>query len=145
MALTFHPNPGTILMCNFDTGFQVPEMTKSRPVIVISPKRKRCSSLCTVVAISTQTPDPIDNWHYQIPKASMPNTPFFQANDSWIKGDMIYRVSFARLDLIKMGKDRATGKRIYFQQTLGRGQMKSIYSCVLNALNLEALTQHLGD
>lgn len=41
MALRFHPKPGTILMCDFDTGFQVPEMVKKRPVIVLSPKRKR--------------------------------------------------------------------------------------------------------
>ncbi|MGB0784134.1 MAG: type II toxin-antitoxin system PemK/MazF family toxin [Marinomonas sp.] len=145
MALKFHPNPGTLLICDFDTGFQVPEMTKKRPVIVISPKRKNCSGLCTVVAISTVVPDHIEKWHYHLPMASMPNVPNFQRKDSWVKGDMIYRVSFERLSLIRTKRDTTTGKRDYFTQTLGRKQMKSIYSCVLNALNLEALTPHLDD
>ncbi len=141
MALTFHPNPGTILMCNFETGFQVPEMVKKRPVIVISPKRKNCSGLCTVVAISTQPPETVDDRHYLLPKASMP--PKFQIKDSWVKGDMIYRVGFQRLDLINIGKDRVTGKRLYFKQVLGKEQMKNIYSCTLNSLNLGKLTQYL--
>lgn len=143
MALTFHPKPGTILMCDFSSGFKTPEMVKVRPVVVVSPKRKHCSGLCTVVAISTVTPTTIENWHYQIPKASMPQTQRFQANDSWVKGDMIYRVGFDRLDLIKIGKEPGTGKRLYFKQGLGREQMKSIYSCVLHSLNLGHLPQHL--
>ena len=60
MALTFHPKPGTILMCDFSAGFKAPEMVKVRPVIVVSPKRKHCSGLCTVVAISTVTPTTIE-------------------------------------------------------------------------------------
>lgn len=143
MALTFHPGPGTILMCDFSSGFKAPEMVKTRPVIVISPKRKRCSKLCTVVAISTVPPTRVENWHYLIPKASMPQIQRFQVNDSWLKGDMIYRVSFERLDLIRIGKDRDTGKRLYFKQGLGREQMRSVYSCVLHSLNLSHLPPHL--
>ena len=42
MPLTFHPDPGTLLVCNFDTGFIPPEMVKRRLVVVISPRlRKR--------------------------------------------------------------------------------------------------------
>ena len=143
MALKFHPSPGTILICDFDTGFQIPEMTKKRPVIVISPKRKNCSGLCTVVAISTKAPKTIENWHYHLPMASMPDVPNFQRKDSWVKGDMVYRVSFERLSLIRTKRDPTTGRREYFLQSLGREQMKCIYSCVLNALNLDGLTQHL--
>jgi uncharacterized protein YifN (PemK superfamily) len=143
MALTFHPNPGTILMCDFSSGFKAPEMVKKRPVVVISPKRKRDSGLCTVVAISTVTPAPTESWHHQILRPSMPQTSRFQSNDSWIKGDMIYRVGFDRLELIKIGKDQQTGKRLYFKQVLGREQMKSVYSCVLHALNLGQLPQYL--
>ena len=143
MALKFHPKPGTILMCDFDTGFQVPEMVKNRPVIVLSPKRKRCSGLCTVVAISTREPDEIDNWCYQLPKESIPNLRFYQGKTSWVKGDMVYRVSFNRLNLIKVGKDKNSGNRLYFDQSLEPNQLKHVYSCVLNALNLDKLTQYL--
>jgi mRNA interferase MazF len=143
VAINFHPEPGTILMCDFTSGFKEPEMVKKRPIVVISPNRKRYSGLCTVLAISSVPPEPIENWHYQIPKTSMPQIKMFEAKDSWIKGDMIYRVAFDRLELIKIGKDQSTGKRIYFKQRLGREQMHSIYSCVLHSLNLNHLPQYL--
>lgn len=143
MPLPFHPEPGTILMCDFSSGFKAPEMVKKRPVVVVSPKRKYCAGLCTVVALSTVTPTTIEDWHYQLPAASMPKTPRFQANDSWVKGDMIYRVGFDRLEMIKMGKDPRTGKRQYFKQRLGRGQMQRVYACLLHGLNLGHLEPHL--
>lgn len=143
MALTFHPQPGTILMCDFSSGFKPPEMVKRRPVVVISPKMKRCSGLCTVVALSTVQPSPLENWHYQLPLGSLPQKGQFQAKDSWVKGDMVYRVSFDRLNLIQIGKEPGTGKRQYFKQRLGRGQMQRVYACLLHGLNLGHLEPHL--
>ena len=43
MALNFHPEPGMVLICDFTTGFRVPEIVKRRPVVVISPRRRRAS------------------------------------------------------------------------------------------------------
>ena len=41
-------------MCDFDTGFKAPEMVKKRPVVVISPRRRRSSAqFYTVVPLST--------------------------------------------------------------------------------------------
>jgi mRNA interferase MazF len=31
MPLKFHPEPGTILICDYTTGFIAPEMVKRRP------------------------------------------------------------------------------------------------------------------
>lgn len=143
MALEFHPRPGTILMCDFSSGFEEPEMVKRRPVVVISPKMKRSSGLCTVVALSTVKPEPLENWHYQLPLGSLPRQGQFQAKESWVKGDMVYRVSFRRLDLIQTGKEPGTGKRQYFKQRLGRDQMKCVYACLLHGLNLGHLEPHL--
>lgn len=41
MALTFHPKPGAILVCDYDTGFVPPEMVKKRLCIVITPRLRR--------------------------------------------------------------------------------------------------------
>ena len=41
MPITFHPHPGTVLICDFFTGFQPPEMVKRRHVVVVSPRRRR--------------------------------------------------------------------------------------------------------
>ena len=50
--LKFHPEPGTILICDYSTGFRLPEMVKKRPVVTISPRLKRRDGLITVVPLS---------------------------------------------------------------------------------------------
>ena len=59
MALKFHPKPGTILVCDFRQGFRAPEMIKRRPVVVVSPRLRNRTDLCTVVPLSTIEPRPI--------------------------------------------------------------------------------------
>jgi len=143
VAITYHPKPGLILMCDFSEGFKVPEMIKNRPVIVLTPSIKGRNELVTVVALSTVKPPTVMPYHYMISRNSMPQIGVFQKNDTWLKGDMIYTVGFHRLNLIRLGKHSSDGKRIYFSQRLGRDQMKSVYSCVLHGLNLGYLDEHL--
>lgn len=144
MAITIHPKVGQILMCDFTEGFQPPEMVKQRPVLVLAAGIKGRGNLVTVAALSTTPPAPEMPFHYKLPKASMPQTGYFQTRDTWLKGDMIYTVGFRRLDLIRLGKrDPKTGRRLYFNQRLGREQMKEIYRCVLQGLNLGHLGAHL--
>jgi len=118
-------------------------MVKKRPVIVLSPDLNR-GKLVTVVAASTAVPDPVRPFHYKLPKKSMPMLGNYQKSDTWVKGDMVYTVSFERLNLIALGqRDPNTGKRLYFQRQLGREQMKEIYTCVLQGMGLSTLSQHL--
>ncbi len=145
MAITFHPRPGQILLCDFSHGFQEPEMVKSnRPVVILTSPIVGRANLVTILALSTRTPTKVMPYHYQVPDNSMPQLGRFQGRDTWVKGDMIYTVGFHRLDLIKLGKrNPKAGKRIYFNQRLGREQMKEIYSCALHGLNLGKLSKHL--
>lgn len=144
MPITFHPKPGQILLCDFSKGFIEPEMVKSkRPVIVLTGAIQGRSNLVSIVPLSTNAPEPVQAYHYKIPKNSMPMLVRFQEEDSWVKGDMIYTVSFNRLDLIRLGKRGEDKKRLYFKRRLGRDQMKSIFNCVLNGLNLGHLGPHL--
>jgi uncharacterized protein YifN (PemK superfamily) len=55
MPLTYHPETGTILICDYNLGggFIEPEMVKRRPVVVISPRFRHRDWLCTVVPLST--------------------------------------------------------------------------------------------
>jgi uncharacterized protein YifN (PemK superfamily) len=66
MPIKEHPPLGTILICDFDAGFKVPEMVKRRPVVVISPKIESRFGLCTVVALSATEPDPVESYHCTI-------------------------------------------------------------------------------
>jgi len=137
MAITFHPHPGQILLCDFSQGFKVPEMVKShRPVVVLTSPVVGRAELVTILALSTKKPDRIMPFHYKIPRNSMPQMGRFQENDTWVKGDMIYTAGFHRLDLIRLGKrDKNTGKRLYFKQKIGRKQMSEIYKCMLHPKN----------
>ena len=144
MAITFHPKPGQLLLCDFSTGFKEPEMVKAkRPVIVLSGDFKGRTKLVTVVPLSTKEPDTVEDYHYCIPKKSMLMLDRFQCQNSWVKGDMLYTLGFHRLDLIRLGTKDPNGKRRYYTRKLGKEQMKLVYACVLSGLNLKNLANHL--
>jgi uncharacterized protein YifN (PemK superfamily) len=140
MPLQFHPPLGTVVICDF-SGFKVPEMVKRRPVVIISPQMKSRHGLCTVVALSTDAPAPVMPYHCQIDLVpELP--PPWGSNGIWVKGDMVAAVGFHRLELVRLGKD-TDGKRIYLKSPLSADNIKKIRFCVLNAVGLTALTQHL--
>jgi len=144
VPITIHPRPGQILLCDFSQGFKKPEMVKNkRPVVVLSGPIKGRANLVTVAPLSSVEPTPVQEYHYRIPKQSMPMVGIFQTNDSWLKGDMIYTVVFHRLNLILLGKTGTDGKRLYFTNKLGPDQMKQIYQCILHGLNLGKLAIHV--
>lgn len=141
MALQFHPEKvGTVLICDF-TNFVKPEMTKRRAVIVVTPKLPNRDGLCTVVPLSTTQPDRIWSYHHKIvwddPLPRPYDSPFH-----WVKCDMLYTVAFCRLNLPHIGKD-AEGKRIYIVRTIKDEDLRCIRACILRAMELSHLTDHL--
>jgi uncharacterized protein YifN (PemK superfamily) len=141
MPILEHPPLGTVVMCDFNAGFRVPEMVKRRPVVVVSPKIQSRPGLCTIVALSTDAPDPIMSYHYQLDiRPRLP--PRWQSDGVWIKGDMINTVGFHRLDLIRLGKTQQ-GKRIYLLEPLSYEIIREIRCCVLRATGMGILTKHL--
>lgn len=145
MPITFHPRVGQILICDFSEGFKEPEMVKSgRPVLVIAPSiHGRDPRLVTIVGLSSVEPQKVMPFHLKLPKATLPQLGNFQENDTWLKGDMVYSVGFHRLDLIRLNKRGADGKRIYFTNALSRERMREVYSCVLHGLNMGAMAVHI--
>jgi mRNA interferase MazF len=98
MPITFHPHPGTVLICDFSSGFQPPEMVKRRHVVVVSPRRRHHSGPCLVVPFSTVAPDPIEAFHHLIPVGAYPF--FHPQRDVRAKGDMLTFVAFRPLDRV---------------------------------------------
>lgn len=133
MALNFHPNPGTILICDY-SGFQKPEMVKRRPVVVISPRLRNRNDLCTVVPLSTTPPDPVCEFHLRI-VLDRPLPKPWDAVAMWVKADMLATVGFYRLDLIRIGRDH-TGKRKYLKKQLSHDVTLQIRQCVSYALGM---------
>jgi mRNA interferase MazF len=128
VPLTFHPDPGTIVICDFSEGFRPPEMVKVRPVVVISPRR-RSIQLVTVVPLSSSAPIPVQPWHIQLPDGTYPPA----RGVIWAKCDMLATVGFVRLDRVKT---QLQGRRVYQTFQLGDAEFAAILAGVRAALGL---------
>jgi uncharacterized protein YifN (PemK superfamily) len=137
MSIQFHPEPGTILICDFK-GLNAPEMTKRRPVIVISPRFKHRTKLCTVVPLSTTAPSKIEPYHHKL-NITPPLPEPYDANHAWVKADMLYTVAFDRLFLPFAKKD-TSGKREYDFRVIEKLDLIKVQECVLYGLGLTSLT-----
>ncbi|WP_439853951.1 type II toxin-antitoxin system PemK/MazF family toxin [Pseudomonas yamanorum] len=121
MPLYHHPKQGDVLLCDFTRGFVAPEMLKIRKVVVISPTATHKRKLCTVVPISSTAPDIQYDWHHLL-RINPLHTDGYKA--LWVKCDMIYTVSFERLDKLHR-KTRTTGRE-YFVPRLGAEDMRGV-------------------
>jgi mRNA interferase MazF len=140
MAIKFIPSTGMVLMCNFDTGFVPPEMTKIRHVVIISPRYRRYNGTCLVVPFSTVAPNPVEPFHYRIPANKY--TFFKKDTDIWVKGDLVSHIAVSRLDRVL-----CDGK--YSSPSLNPDDLKCIQLAVWNALgrpeiNVQATPQNGG-
>lgn len=134
MGIQFHPGQGVVLICDYRTGFIVPEMVKRRPVIVICKQMQGRPRLCTVVPLSTTPPEPVLD-HHALITLPFALPPPFDAATQWVKGDMVNAVSFDRLDLVRLGKDR-NGKRRYLLTPIGDELLATVQRCVLRGVSL---------
>nr|WP_255142042.1 type II toxin-antitoxin system PemK/MazF family toxin [Pseudomonas mandelii] len=98
-----------MLICDF-RGYEVPEMIKVRPVVVIR-KHKTNSLLVTVVPLSTTAPDRILDHHLELQSHLQGASPV-----CWAKCDMVATVSLSRLDRIK-SRDRHDVGTVTYQVT----------------------------
>lgn len=141
MAIREHPPLGTLLLCDFGSGFKPPEMVKRRLVVVISPRIKARPGLCTVVALSTTPPKPVMAYHAQLNiRPRLPDR--LESDGVWIKGDMVAAVGLQRLDFVITGRTEG-GARLYHHDPLSAAQIQIVRACVLHALGLAPLTKHL--
>jgi uncharacterized protein YifN (PemK superfamily) len=135
-----HPKTGTVVICDFH-GFVIPEMVKRRPVIIVSPRFRKKSGLCTIVPLSVTPPDPIMPYHYEL-NLGEPLPKPFDSLIAWVKGDMLTTVSFNRLFMPYAGKD-SDGKRKYVIKIVEDIDLRRIRECILCAIDLSYLTKHL--
>lgn len=139
MALQHHPKVGEILLCVFPSEFAPPEMIKTRPVVVISPKIAGRSNLVSIVPLSTTAPNPVQRHHFRVPIERMPRRLQAEATEVWAKCDMLYTFGLGRLDRFKAGRDRVTGKRLYESGQLELEQIIGLRICIAAALGITQL------
>lgn len=130
MPLQFHPATGTIVICDFGTGFVAPEMIKVRPVVIVSPRFRNRPGLCTVVPLSSTEPSPLELYHHPLSAGAYPPA----RGPMWAKCDMLSTVSLVRLDRIKVRG--IGGKREYVTFQMPLNDMAAILTGVRFALGL---------
>lgn len=101
MPINFYPRTGQVFMCDF-SGFHEPEMVKTRPVVVISPRLPHRSELVAVVPISLTAPQHNLPFVYKLSKNYHPLEK--DDLDCWAKCDMVMNLGRGRLDGFKVGR-----------------------------------------
>lgn len=128
MALNFYPKAGQIFVGNF-SDLKIPEMTKIRPVIVVSPRLPYRSELAAVVPISLTPPKHELPFCYRLSKNYHPD----EADDlpCWAKADMVMNIATRRLSAFKVGR------RLYAYPTLTPEDLAAVRHAVLCGLGLD--------
>jgi uncharacterized protein YifN (PemK superfamily) len=131
MPIAFVPYPGTVLMCDYRTGFRPPEMVKRRPVVVMATKPRHSRGPYLVVPLSTARPRPVELFHVRIPAGRY----WFLSPtlDVWAKCDVIAAVAPFRLD--RMRRDGQLSA-----PTIEHDDFRAIQRGVLHACGLSPLT-----
>lgn len=141
MAIQHNPRRWDVLDCNFGECFKSPEMVKKRLVIVIAEPEEGRQGLCTVVPLSATEPEEIRPFHHEMSPYSLPDP--YRNKTMWAKCDMVYTVGFHRLDRVKIGKNRKTGKRIYHTNQIILADIQGVTKAILHGLKLDRLTPHI--
>ena len=123
-GIQFHPRKGSVLICDF-RGNELPEITKKRPVVIITPRLPYRDSLATIVPLST-TPPKYDVDYVVKLRGYYGNDP--QRPQQYAKCDLISSVSFRRLDRVKIGY------RKYITPTVSEDDLQNIINGVRRAL-----------
>ena len=144
MSITFTPNGGDVLMCDFGPDpaepgtyplasgpvSMTPEMIKRRQVVVLAANHR----MIMVAPFSTVCPPKMRNFHLHI---AADTYPFFAPGaENWLKADLTMAVSRDRLDRVYFGNQ-------YQRALLSAAHFKACRICVLHGLALGALAPHL--
>jgi len=139
MTILYHPRAGEIFICTYPKDMKEPEMVKPRPVVAISPRLKKRTTLVTIVPLSTTEPKFKMPFHYEINLTAPLPHPWSETK-CWAICDHPMTVGFNRLNLIRLGKDQY-GKRKYYQHLIDKNDLEGIRYGVLHALGLGYLVE----
>lgn len=136
MAIQFFPRMGQVLIADF-SDLSEPEMTKIRPVIIVSPRLPYRSDLVAVVPVSLTAPKHDLPFCFRLSKNYHPLEP----NDlpSWAKADMVTNIALRRLAGFKVGRRKWEFPNLSHEDLLG------VRYAVLCGLGLDRLKGRSGE
>ena len=130
MPINFFPRMGQVLMADF-SDLKEPEMTKIRPVIIVSPRLPYRSELAAVVPVSLTPPRHNLPFCYRLSKNYNP-----LEHDSlpcWAKADMVTNIAIRRLEGFKVGR------RKWDYPSLSPADLDAVRLAVMFGLGLDRL------
>lgn len=139
VPITFYPRTGSVLICDFGTGFKKPEMVKRRPVVILSPWSTRHTQLFTVVPLSGTAPQIVRDYHVCLKQNPIP---WWEEELLWAKCNFVITVGMHRLDRVLRGRDR-WNKRQYTECAVCDEDLRAVKIAVLHGLGFSDLTPHL--
>lgn len=128
--LNFYPRAGQVLMGDF-SDLRVPEITKVRPVIVISPRLPNRSELVAIVPISLTPPHRPLPYVHKLTKNYNPLSP--ESLECWAKCDLVMNVALRRLSGFKVDR------RKWVFPSLTPEDLSAVRRAVLAGLGLDRL------
>ncbi len=101
VTINFFPRMGQVFVADF-SDLKEPEMTKIRPVVIVSPKLPFRSNLVAVAPLSLTEPRHALPFCYRLSKNYHPD----ESDDlpCWAKGDMVTNIAIRRLAGFKVGR-----------------------------------------
>jgi uncharacterized protein YifN (PemK superfamily) len=124
--ISFVPERGHILLCDFDMANVPPEMRKKRRIVVVSPRSHNRARRCVVVPFSATEP-------YEMTSAYVP----FDAGlyrslsiPTWAICDAVSHVSFDRLDRVRIGRE-------FLTEIMESRDLKRVTAGLQHALGIE--------
>lgn len=109
---------------------------------VISPRLPHRDGLCTVVPLSTTPPRSGIRYQCRIILPYSAPEPY-EGQFKFAKADMLATVSYRRLTMPYTGRDPNTRNRKYLKIVLAPDELTKVRRCILFALGLDLLTEHL--
>lgn len=99
--IPFYPKMGQVLIADF-SDLRMPEMTKIRPVIIVSPRLPHRPDIVAVVPVSLSAPRHELPFCFRLSRNYHPS----EADDlpCWAKADMVTNIALRRLEGFKVGR-----------------------------------------
>ena len=138
MALMYYPRDAEVLECDFK-GFIIPEMVKTRPVIIIGPRLRHRGDLVTIVPLSTSPIDTPEKWQVKVTFTKKPPPPF-DADEAWAICDLVCSVSRQRLDRFRPPRPRYGQRQKWYSAAIAKDDLEKVRHGVLCGLGMESLT-----
>ena len=124
MPLSYYPKYGEVLQCDYK-GLIVPEMVKTRPVVVVGPRLKDGGDIVRVVPLSTSPRAKVYAWQVKVTLQKQLPAPF-DSLEAYALCDHVFNASRTRLDRFRPARPRYGSRAKWFSSSVSKSDLSLI-------------------